>query len=80
MKPVSPTKKKASSQAWKPTTRAIPAGAELRRIPYPQMARRATVELTYIWLIENNEAIIGLIPMRASAGSQMGRKHLKRMI
>jgi alanyl aminopeptidase len=37
-------------------------GSELVGVLYRQMAREATTELTYQWFVENDEAIIELIP------------------
>jgi alanyl aminopeptidase len=45
------------------------SGNELTGLIYRQMARRATAELTYNWLIENDEAVIALIPESRRSGT-----------
>jgi alanyl aminopeptidase len=44
-------------------------GSELVRVLNRQMAREATREMTYNWLVENDEAIIALIPEGFRSGT-----------
>ncbi len=49
-------------------------GAEFRGIVRRQMARRATTDLTYAWLRENDEIIIEMMPVffRSRAVASLG--------